>query len=138
MEKEVLKYRLIKSYDQYLEYCHRHEELASSGDMTEEVEDEMEILGMLIDRYDNEQHPLTKRDPVEALKSIMENNRLSAKDLSEGLGINKGIVSDILNYHRKMSKSVIFKISERFKVMQEVFNRPYDLKPRPRKNKEGF
>ena len=41
--------------------------------------------------------------------------------------MSKGLVSDILNYKKGLSKEVIRKLAERFKVSQEAFNRPYKL-----------
>lgn len=43
------------------------------------------------------------------------------------LGIGKGYVSDILNYKKGLSKDVIRKLADHFKVRQEAFNRPYKL-----------
>jgi Predicted transcription regulator containing HTH domain len=43
------------------------------------------------------------------------------------LNVSKGYVSDILNYKKGLSKDVIRKLADRFKVSQEAFNRPYKL-----------
>jgi HTH-type transcriptional regulator/antitoxin HigA len=58
----------------------------------------------------------------------MKVNKLQPADLASILGVGKSLVSDILNYRRGLSKEVIRKLSERFKVSQELFNRPYKLK----------
>jgi len=52
---------------------------------------------------------------------------MKAQDLTAILGISKGYVSDILNYKKGLSKDVIRKLAEYFKVRQEAFNRPYNL-----------
>ena len=52
---------------------------------------------------------------------------MKAKDLVNLLGVSKGYVSDILHYKKGLSKEVIRKLAERFKVSQEAFNRPYPL-----------
>jgi HTH-type transcriptional regulator / antitoxin HigA len=44
------------------------------------------------------------------------------------LGISKGLVSNILNYKKGLSKESIRILANRFKVSQEAFNRPYVLK----------
>jgi HTH-type transcriptional regulator/antitoxin HigA len=44
------------------------------------------------------------------------------------LGISKSYVSEILNYKKGFSKSVIRLLSTYFKVSQEAFNRSYALK----------
>jgi HTH-type transcriptional regulator/antitoxin HigA len=58
----------------------------------------------------------------------MTDHHMKAKDLADLLGMSKGYVSDILHYKKGLSKEVIRKLAERFKVSQEAFNRPYKLK----------
>jgi len=41
--------------------------------------------------------------------------------------VSKGLVSDILNYKKGLSKEIIRKLSDTFKLSQETFNRHYDL-----------
>ncbi len=57
----------------------------------------------------------------------MEDHELKAKDLAEILGLSKGTVSKILNYQKGFSKTTIIKLSKRFRLYQEAFNRPYPL-----------
>jgi len=61
------------------------------------------------------------------LHSLMDEHNVKAKDLVDILDISKGYVSDILNYKKGLSKEVIRKLAEHFKVTQESFNRPYKL-----------
>jgi HTH-type transcriptional regulator/antitoxin HigA len=58
----------------------------------------------------------------------MANRKMKSKDLVLLLGISKGVVSDILHYRKGLSKEVIRKLANHFKVSQEAFNRPYKLK----------
>ncbi len=44
------------------------------------------------------------------------------------LKVSKGLVSDIINYKKGLSKEIIRLLSDYFKVSQEAFNRPYKLK----------
>ena len=124
----VMKYVLIKSKEQYNDYCNALEELVFSPTKTEDVEDEIELLTFLIETYDKENNTFEEQDPIELLKGLMDNNDLKAKDLVEILGISKGLVSDILNYKKGLSKVVIRKLSDHFGVNQAAFNRPYTLK----------
>ena len=52
---------------------------------------------------------------------------MKPKDLVELLDVSKGYVSDMLNYKKGLSKDVIRKLADHFKVSQEAFNRPYKL-----------
>ena len=81
----------------------------------------------MIEKWDNENNSLNDKDPIEILKTLMTENDLKATDLTKILGLSKGTVSKILNYHKGLSKETIRKLSNYFKVSQETFNRPYKL-----------
>ena len=125
---EDLKYKVIKSERQYQDYCHTLESLVSGADQGTHVQDEIELLTYLIEKWDEEQDVLAEADPIELLTSLMSERSLKAKDLVEILGVSKGLVSDILHYKKGLSKEVIRVLSSYFKVSQEAFNRPYKLK----------
>ncbi len=57
----------------------------------------------------------------------MDEHNMKAKDIVDILDISKGYVSDILNYKKGLSKDVIRKLAEHFKLSQEAFNRPYKV-----------
>jgi len=121
---ETLKYTIIKDKKQYDKYCDILEELISN----DKNQDEIDLLTLLIEKWDNEQGTFKDSDPVVLLKSLMRDNNLKAKDLADILDLSKGTVSKILNYHKGLSKVTIRKLSDFFKVSQEAFNRPYKLK----------
>lgn len=122
-----LKYKIIKSKKQYNDYCRILEDLLFSKFKSQAIEDEIDILTLLIEKWDNEHYSLSSLDPVQLLKSFIYDSQLKSKDLVEILGISKGYVSDILNYKKGLSKAVIRKLSSHFRVSQEAFNRPYKL-----------
>lgn len=124
---EKLKYKVITSKSQYREYCNVLEELVFSGAKDRNTKDEIALLTLLIEKWDAANLSSTDLDPVQLLQSFMEEHNLKAKDLVEILGISKGYVSDILHYKKGLSKEVIRKLAEYFKVSQEAFNRPYTL-----------
>lgn len=123
---ELLKYTIIKNREQYDKYCDVLEELVSSK--KESIQDEIELLILLIDKWDNENNSLMDLDPIELLKALMTENNFKAKDLIEILDLSKGTISKILNYQKGLSKETIRKLSSYFKISQEAFNRPYRLK----------
>ncbi len=122
---ESLKYKIIKSREQYDNYCNVLEELVITNNM--DVQDEIELLSLLIERWDAEHNSFTDLDPVELIKVLMDENKLKSKDLVEILNLSKGTVSKILNYHKGLSKETIRKLSQYFKVSQDAFNRHYKL-----------
>ena len=122
---ETLKYTVLKDVGQYKKYCNILEELILSENNT--TKDEIELLTLLIEKWDSDHNTFADSDPIELLKALMEEHELKAKDLVEILGLSKGTISKILNYHKGLSKDTIRKLSEFFKLSQEAFNRPYRL-----------
>jgi len=122
---ESLKYTVIKDQEQYEKYCDILENLFLQDER--KVQDEIDLLTLLIEKWDNEHNTFNDLDPIELLKRLMEEHNLKAKDLVEILGLSKGTVSKILNYHKGLSKDTIRRLSDYFKLSQEAFNRPYKL-----------
>ena len=122
---KTLKYTVIKDLEQYKKYCDTLEKLIIRDE--KEINDEIELLTLLIEKWDNEHNTFNDSDPIELLKALMENHDLQAKDLVEIVDLSKGTISKILNYHKGLSKDTIRKLSDYFKVSQEAFNRPYEL-----------
>lgn len=123
---EKLKYTIIKSQKQYAEYCKILEDLVIADD--NKLSDEIDLLTVLIERWDEEHNSFYDVDPIELLKSLMDNNNIKAKELGEILNLSKGTISKILSYQKGLSKETIRKLSNYFKISQEAFNRPYKLK----------
>jgi HTH-type transcriptional regulator/antitoxin HigA len=123
----TLKYKVITSKAQYKEYSNTLEELVFSGGKDRNTKDEIALLTLLIEKWDAEHNTFDELDPVQLLHSLMDEHNMKAKNLVDILDISKGYVSDILNYKKGLSKDVIRKLAEYFKVTQEAFNRPYKL-----------
>jgi len=122
---ETLKFTIIKNKEQYDKYCDILEDLITKDDT--KLQDEIDLLTLLIEKWDADHNSFNDSDPIELLKALMADSDLKAKDLVEILNLSKGTISKILNYHKGLSKDTIRKLSEYFKVSQEAFNRPYRL-----------
>jgi HTH-type transcriptional regulator/antitoxin HigA len=122
-------YTIIRSEEQYIAYCNDLEKLTSKYDSrpSSDLLDLIDTITLLIEKYDEEHSQLREVDPIQLLKSLMKENNLKQKDLGNLLKVSKGHLSDILNYKKGLSKNVIRILSERFKVRQSAFNRPYKL-----------
>ena|ERR1700749_1791380 len=92
-----------------------------------EIEEEIDLLTLLIEKWDEEHNTLGESDPVEVLKYLMAEHKLKAKNLADILSVSPGFISEILSYKKGFSKENIWKLAEHFKVKQELFNRPYKL-----------
>lgn len=126
MKKATLKYTLIRDRKQYNQYCEQLHTLLIEGENLM-LQDEIDLLTLLIEKYDEEHSSFNETDPITFLRSFMKDHQLKPQDMTQILGISKGYVSDILNYKKGLSKEVIRKLADHFKVKQEAFNRHYKL-----------
>lgn len=124
----ALRYKVIKSKRQYREYANILEELVSAEIKSKDMKDEIELLTLLIETWDRENNTFDDVDPITLLRALMEERGMKAKDLVQVLAVSKGLVSDILNYKKGLSKENIRVLAEYFKVSQEAFNRPVELR----------
>ncbi|AKA33849.1 helix-turn-helix domain-containing protein [Flagellimonas lutaonensis] len=86
--------------------------------------DELEILSILIDNYENENFPIEMPDPIEAIKFRMEQMGMKQKDLAEVVGF-KSRVSEILNRKRKLTIDMIRRLNTSLRIPTEVLIQDY-------------
>ncbi|MEX5540208.1 helix-turn-helix domain-containing protein [Pseudomonas poae] len=80
--------------------------------------DELEILAVLIEKYEAEHFPMPASDPVEAIKFRMEQMVLTARDLEPFIGTS-GRVSEVLNHKRKLSLAMIKRLHDGLSIPYE-------------------
>ncbi|HXB94105.1 MAG TPA: hypothetical protein VNU70_03065 [Puia sp.] len=73
------------------------EALVFSGAKDSEFKDEIDLLTVLIEKWDAEHNTFDEVDPIRLLHSFMEDHKLKPKDLVEILNVSKGYVSEILH-----------------------------------------
>lgn len=86
--------------------------------------DELEILSILTDKYENENFPIGFPDPVEAIKFRMEQLGYTQADLAKVVGL-KSRASEILNRKRKLSLEMIRQLHEDLKIPTDVLIQAY-------------
>ena len=86
--------------------------------------DELEILAILIENYENEHFPIGFPDPIEAIKFRMEQMGYNQNDLAKVVGL-KSRASEILNKKRKLSLEMIRQLHQSFKIPTEVLIQSY-------------
>lgn len=67
----TLKYTVISSARQYDNYCRLLEELVFANPKTKALKDEIELLTLLIEKYDEQHNTFKDADPIQLLKSLM-------------------------------------------------------------------
>lgn len=126
---ETLKYTVIKNEEQYKSYCDELREIIiqNSKENNPIIEDQIDLLTLLIETWDQQQNTLVDLDPIQLLKSLMKDHRMNSNELAKILGTSKSLISSMLNYRRGLSKENIRKLFAHFKLSQEAFNRSYKL-----------
>jgi HTH-type transcriptional regulator/antitoxin HigA len=115
--------RPIKTKKDYEQATARLEQVFDAKPGTPES-DELEILGILIEKYEDEHFPINLPDPIEAIKFRMEQLSYSQSDLAEVVGL-KSRASEILNKRRKLTLEMIRRLHERLQIPTEVLIQAY-------------
>jgi HTH-type transcriptional regulator/antitoxin HigA len=79
----------------------------------------IETLGVLIEAYDVEHHPLPDASPIDTLKYLIDQHDLTQSDLPE-IG-SQGVVSEVLRGKRQLNLRQIEKLAARFHVSLIAF-----------------
>lgn len=82
-------------------------------------QDEIDVLAVLIEKYERETFPIAKPDPIAAIKFRMEQQGLTNKDLVPYMGAASK-VSEVLNGKRPLSLNMIRKLSSGLRISAGV------------------
>lgn len=113
----------IKTEKDYQKALKRLDEIFDAKTNSKEG-DELEILSILIDKYENEKYPIDLPDPVEAIKFRMEQLGIKQKDLTGSMGF-KSRVSEILSKKRKLTLDMIRKLNRELSIPTDVLIKEY-------------
>ena len=113
----------IRTKRDYEQAMSRLEEIFDAKRGTPEG-DELEVLGMLIEQYENEHFPIGFPDPVEAIKFRMEQLGYNQADLAKIIGL-KSRASEILNRKRKLTLDIIRKLHNDLNIPTDVLIQAY-------------
>jgi HTH-type transcriptional regulator/antitoxin HigA len=112
-----MKFKVLKTEKDYNQALKRLEIIFDSPADTPEG-DEADILGLLIEKYEDEHYPIEAPDPIEAIKFRMEQMNMDNKDLAKVIGY-KSRVSEIFNRKRKLNLRMIRNLHEKMKIPYE-------------------
>lgn len=97
--------------------------------------DRLDVLMTLVDAYEREIWPDEEFDPIDAIKTRMENSGRTRKDFEAIVG-SSGRASEILNRKRSLTLPMIWKLVSDWKMPADVLVRPYDLASRDSRSTE--
>lgn len=117
---DIKPVRTEKDYEKALG---RLEEIFDAQPNTPEG-DELEILSLLIDKYEKENFPIDPPDPIEAVKFRMDQLGMKQKDLAKTIGF-KSRVSEILHKKRKLTLAMIRKLHAQLNIPTNILIKDY-------------
>lgn len=115
--------RIIKTKKDYQNALKRLESIFDAKPGTPQG-DELEVLGLLIAKYENENYPIDLPDPIEAIKFRMEQLGYSQSDLANVVGL-KSRASEILNRKRKLTLEMIRNLHDTLHIPTDVLIQSY-------------
>ena len=124
-----MELKIIKSDRQHRQYLAEAEALAATDPRLGTAEgDRLELLAMLIDKYERERYPFEEPDPIAVLRFRMEEQGLLQKDLAPLLG-GKNRVSEVLAGKRPLTVAMIRALSEGLRIPAELLIGKRPAKP---------
>lgn len=116
-----MKYKVIKSKEQYNQYCVIIEQLLTTNSNA----DEIELVTLLIESWDREHDTFGLADNVTLLRFLMQEHGLRHTDLADIVGVGRTQITDILNNKRTIPNGMARRLAEHFKVFKNAF----DIRP---------
>ena len=114
----------IHNEEEYEKALERVDELmALDPDLGTPESDELEVLALLIEKYEEKAWMIEEPDPIEAIKLRMEQMNLKQKDLVPYIG-NKSKVSEVLNRKVGLSLSMIYNLAKGLHLPLEILVQP--------------
>ncbi|MCF2486616.1 type II toxin-antitoxin system HigA family antitoxin [Dyadobacter sp. CY347] len=105
MSELNMELKIIETEEEYNRAIARIDELFDAKKGSKDAK-ELDVLVLLVNKYELENFPIDEPDPIEYIKVRMEEMGLKASDLVPYMG-NKGNVSRVLNRKRGLSIEMI-------------------------------
>ncbi len=83
-------------------------------------EEAIELLTLLVERYEQEHYPIPAADPVSVVRLLIEHGNLTQRDLVPQFG-SESAVSMFLSGQRSLTIEQVRKLCIRFKLSADVF-----------------
>ncbi len=96
------------------------ETLAHHDHKSPEQEALLDLLVTLIEKFEDEHYPIPVSSPLNILKHLMEARNLKQEDLVGVIG-SRGVVSEVVNGKREISKAQAKSLSDYFNVDAGLF-----------------
>jgi HTH-type transcriptional regulator / antitoxin HigA len=111
---------LIHSEEELGAYTQALFALTAKSNRNPEEDEAIELLTLLIEKYEAQPDSIPPADPVDVLRFLLDQNGLSQRDIAADLG-GENAVSLILAGKRQLNREHIARLSQRFHVSPAVF-----------------
>jgi HTH-type transcriptional regulator/antitoxin HigA len=112
---EINMIKTEKDYERALEKI----DILLNADETSENTEQLEILSILVEDYENKNYKIKAPDPIAAIKFRMEQLGLSRKDLEESIG-SRGRVAEVFNRKRNLTLPMIRKLHKNLGIPTDI------------------
>jgi HTH-type transcriptional regulator / antitoxin HigA len=112
---------VIETESEYQRLLALTESLHFNKNRTLEEKKIYKLLVTLIEIYESQQYSIPASTPQEILQHIMESSGLKQADVAEIIGASSGVVSQIVNGKRAISKAQAKVLGHQFKVSPSLF-----------------
>jgi len=96
----------------------------------------IELLTLLVERYEQEHYSIPKGDPVSVVRFIIEQHNLTQRDLIPQFG-SESAVSMFITGRRNLTLEQVRKLSTRFKLPADIFISKASATHSPRRLAKG-
>jgi HTH-type transcriptional regulator/antitoxin HigA len=109
----------IRSEEDYNQVMQRIDALLDAPPGSDEF-NELEVLSVLAEDYEEKHFPIDFPDPVEALKYIMEWKGITSNELEPYIG-TKAAVRQVLERKKKLTVEMIMRLKKGLKISADLF-----------------
>ncbi|WP_271437109.1 helix-turn-helix domain-containing protein [Lentibacter algarum] len=117
---EKLDIRPIKGIEDHGVAMQHIDTLMSLDDLSEDQVRDLEVLSILVERYESEHFPVKLPTPVDAIEFRIDQLDLTRSQLAELIGFPKSRVSEVLNGKRSPSLDMMRALHEKLNIPADV------------------
>lgn len=135
-----MKNKILKTEQEYNKACERIYKLINSSTIAIEPEspegEEIELLSLLVEKYEHEHHPVEAPNPIEAIKFRMKQMNLKQTDIAALFG-GTTRVSQVLNGKRPLTLKTITLLNRYLGIpLESLVNSNTEIKLEPAKREQ--
>jgi HTH-type transcriptional regulator / antitoxin HigA len=128
--------RVIHNDEELEEYTDTLFQLTAQENRSSVEVEAIELLTLLIERYEQEHYSIPVADPVSVVRFLIEQQNLTQRDLIPQFG-SESAVSMFMTGQRNINLEQVRKLSARFKLPADVFMSPGSARPTVKRLAKG-